>query len=83
VQTVASTGLAAWLVEAYLRGVNGRRSAVQSIAESPALFPLELPALGGQTLLSATRLDVLRLNETETYVSLNAHTGIVPPAVRR
>jgi len=82
-QTVTSNGLASWLVEAYLRGVNGRRSAVQSIAESPVLFPLQLPALSGETLLSAARLDLLRLNESETYVSLNGHTGIAPPAIRR
>jgi len=83
VQTVTSGEFAAWLVEAYLRGVNGRRSAVQAIAESPVLFPIQLPALGGETLLSATRLDLLRVNESETYVSLNRHSGIAPPAVRR
>jgi hypothetical protein len=75
-QPLADERLAVWLVEAHVRGVNGRRTALQSIVESPAFFPLQLPALRAEALFSAARLDVARLNESETYVAVHGGAGI-------
>jgi hypothetical protein len=76
VRPVADERLAVWLVEAHVCGLNGRRTALQSIAESPAFFPLRLPTLRAEGLLSAARLDVARVNESETYVAVHGRPGI-------
>jgi hypothetical protein len=68
VQRIIDRELAIWLVEAYLHGGCGERSSLRSALEWPAFFPLQLPTLTPEQLLSSPRIEINRLGDNEAML---------------
>ncbi len=74
---VCSLDLAAWLVNACLYATPSGRADLDSVLNSPALFPFRLPRVNGPDVVSKTRsrVDVMRHAGNEDLAILSAQGG--------
>jgi hypothetical protein len=84
VTEVRSTGLAAWLVNAYLHSSSTGRANLHVVVTSPAFFPLRLPLVTGPDVVSASqgRVDVMRHASQEELAVLSRPGSAQQTAIR-